>query len=481
MILSSPIRNYHLSVNRSQFGAFPSFLQMVLAACCGVAIGFMVVALIHSTKRPFHLAPPHETLTTTEGEANRGLNPFSSLASLVPSLDHHLNILLMGVDSNGRNTQRFVGTRSDTMIIVGLDPQTKKVGVVSIPRDSRVIVADGHGEDKINAAHAYGGPDLAVATVQSAFSIPIDRYVVVDVQGLKKLFEILGPIDVLVEKRMSYTDNASGLHIALDSGLQGLDSGQAEQYVRFRHDAKGDIGRIERQQWFLRQVFQKMKDPHMLLKLPDIFQAANQYVITNLTVEEMAQIANFAKDIETTQVETATAPGKAQFINGGSYWIPDIDACNIVFNRVLNLPRQSSLQSDRFMGQDVVFAADSTDSAQSTGHSSSLTDPISIGIRYAKGSESTANSLATLATSLGYNVKSNYRVDAADCQHEQIIENSVHADAETIERLRHRLPSLSSWPLTINLDLKSPVDLTLIISPQSYIEAARLPTKPISP
>src|SRR6202011_2267561 len=104
-------------------------------------------------------------------------------------------VLLMGVDSNGIGTQRFTSTRSDTMMLISCDPIAKRVGVVSIPRDSRVAIP-GHGNDKINAAHAFGGPELAVKTVGEVFQVPIDHYVVIDVQGLRKLFEVLGPVEV---------------------------------------------------------------------------------------------------------------------------------------------------------------------------------------------------------------------------------------------------------------------------------------------
>ena len=83
----------------------------------------------------------------------------------------------MGVDSNGRDTERFTGCRSDTMMIASLDPASGKASLVSLPRDSRVRIAENHGVDKINAAHALGGPELAVKTVSEDFGVPIDHYV----------------------------------------------------------------------------------------------------------------------------------------------------------------------------------------------------------------------------------------------------------------------------------------------------------------
>ena len=135
--------------------------------------------------------------------------------------------------------------------------------------------------------------------------MPVDHYVVIDVQGLRKVFEVLGPIEVKVEKKMRYVNHAGHLKVALDPGVQTLSPEQAEEYVRFRHDARGDIGRIDRQQWFLRQLSSKLREPQVILKLPELFKLANEYVETDLSVEDMAKLATFGKDIQRNQVETA--------------------------------------------------------------------------------------------------------------------------------------------------------------------------------
>jgi LCP family protein required for cell wall assembly len=389
---------------------------------------------------------------------------FNGFSNFVPALNQRLNVLVMGVDSNGRNTDRFANTRSDTMMIVSVDPESHRVGVVSIPRDSRVPIA-GHGEDKINAAHAFGGTDLAVATVQEVFSTPIDRYVVVDVQGLKKLLELLGPVDVLVEKKMAYTDHTAGLHVELMPGLQRLDANQSEEYVRFRHDAKGDIGRIERQQWFLRQAYKKLQDPSIILKLPELYSAATECVQTNLSMDEMAKLAAFAKDLKSDQIKTAMLPGKSAMIKGGSYWLPDFDSSRLVFNRLVGTPLESS--EPQFANQDVAYAADMPDNPSAYANR-----PISIDIRYTRDNEEAAKHLALLATTAGFNVKNRMRVDLSDCQHEQIVENTSRSNEEVLTKLRTQLPCLNAWPSVIRLDAQSPTDITLVLSPTSYVPPA---------
>lgn len=443
---------------------------MLLAAIFGVLVG---LTIIHFTSRPIFPGIPGARVTAHNSAPSRfGLpgpsmvtNAFNSISriSVVPTLDRSMNILVMGVDSNGRNTQRFLNTRSDTMMLVHVDPSTKKVGVVSIPRDSRVKLPPPHGIDKINSAHALGGPQMAVETVKEYFAVPIDRYVVVDTFGLKKLFEALGPVEVLVEKRMRYRDRAAGLYVDLKPGLQVLDPKQAEEYVRFRHDPKGDIGRIDRQQWFVRQVAKKLREPAVLLKLPDIFKFANDYVVTDLTIDEMARLANFGKDIEPHQVETAMLPGRADFISGGSYWIPDVEASAVVFSRILGQPISVAERSESSndYGSDAASAATTNESGVRR---------MTVLIKYPHGQEHLARQLETACNAQGYAVRYLIRSDVADCQHEQIVQNSYRANEVLTQQLREKFPCFNTWPVVVSVEPRSHIDFTLVISPNSHMD-----------
>lgn len=426
----------------------PKWWQSLFAVVFGVCVGLLLSNYIYSNRAQIGKAS-----TGAMKRAGTAFNDAIASAKVVPTLDRRMNILLMGVDSNGVGTQRFVGTRSDTMMLVSCDPVTKKVGVVSIPRDSRVAIP-GHGHDKINAAHAFGGPQLAVQTVQEVFQVPVDHYMVIDVQGLRKVFEVLGPVEVKVEKRMRYTDHAGKLHVALDPGLQTLTPVQAEEYVRFRHDARGDIGRIDRQQWFLRQVSKKLREPQVVLKLPQLFKLASEYVVTDLPVEDMAKLAGFGKDIQPNQVETAVLPGEAQTIRGGSYWVPDEVADAHVFSRLLGLPIIDSAPS-RTVGE--------ANSAIAAEHSSDQ-KPISFIIRYPKGAEETANAFEKQLIGAGYVVKYKTRADAADCAHEQLVLSSNRADDTVTERVRNALSNMSQWPVVVALESRPSSDFTVVIS-----------------
>jgi len=435
-----------------------------MSVMVGVSAGLILLSLIN---RP-HAEALSNSLTQDAQAFSGGHQPLMPASSLLsfPSLDRRMNILLMGVDSNGRNTERFVNTRSDTLILVSCDPVSRKVGLVSIPRDSRVSI-EGHGINKINSAHALGGPELAVSTVSSCFQVPVDHYVVVDTEGLKKLFETLGPVEVLVEKSMHYRDRTARLNVDLEPGLQALDAAQAEEYVRFRHDPRGDLGRIERQQWFLRQVAQKLKDPQTLFKLPQLFSLARDFVVTDLSIEDMARLASFLKDIEPTQIETATLPGTAATIAGGSYWLPDPSACRLVFDRLAgtNLAFDSVLLGieDGQPGPRLVSYSEST-------------GPMSVAIKYSRGGEQVAKTLESLVTNAGYQVKYRWQVPASECQHDQIIQMSAQADAVSTENLRKAVPDVASWPTVLSLEARPAADFVLVLSPSSSPVAATNPS-----
>ena len=248
-------------------------------------------------------------------------------------------LLVMGVDApnaslRDKDENAFEGTRTDTMMLVRVDSDKQKVAVVSIPRDSKVYIAGSNGIDKINAAHAIGGADLAVQTVQDSFGIPIDNFVVVNFRGVRELVDAVGGIEVYIEKPMHYTDNTAKLFINFEPGTHHLDGKQAEAFLRFRHDQYGDIGRIRRQQQFIVAVTKKLRDPWTITRIPALTKLASQYVQTDLSLDELITLAFFGKDVNMSTIRTATLPGHP----GGtrvSYWIVDPEAAQMVLDRLV--------------------------------------------------------------------------------------------------------------------------------------------------
>jgi len=452
-----------LQANRQRFTGFPiqKRKQISRPALAVVTVLSLILAasLIYfvshlPTNKKQNIDQPAQTIVSVPG------------GQFIPTLEHPLNVLVMGVDSNGKNTERFTGTRSDSMILVSIDPKKQKVGVISIPRDSRVHIANGRGVDKINSAHALGGARLSIETVSHLLNSPIDRYIVVDTQGLKEILDSLGSVDVLVEKKMSYVDHTAKLYVNLEPGLQKLDAKQAEQYVRFRHDARGDIGRIERQQWFARQLLSKLAEPEMLVKLPSIIDTIRQSVMTDLNVDEMVRLFGFACHLNPKQVETASLPGIPGSINGISYWLLDIPACNAICSKLVN----NYISADT---SSVDISSPTADSAIAYAPPSEKFLSIdqkktwSVIIRYPKGCEEQVALLEELLSKNNFKLNGKFRADLADCQHEQIIESSSHALSFDVDALRSKLSHVNNWPTVINIDAQPAADFTFVITPNT--------------
>ena len=254
-------------------------------------------------------------------------------------------LLVMGVDAPNQagrvhaDANTFEGTRTDTMMLVRVDAGKKRVSVVSIPRDSKVYISGNRGVDKINAAHALGGPDLAVQTVQDAFGIPIDNFMVINFHGVRELVDTLGGIDVYIEKPMHYVDHTAKLFIDFQPGNQHLNGKQAEEFLRFRHDELGDIGRIRRQQQFVMGVTRRLKDPTVVFRIPDLVKVANRYIETDLSPNDMLTLAFFGKDVQMNSIRTATLPGHPGGVRV-SYWIVDPEPSQLLLDRlILDNPR----------------------------------------------------------------------------------------------------------------------------------------------
>ena len=245
------------------------------------------------------------------------------------------NILLLGVDSNGADSDLWVGTRTDTMILLNIDPKTKTVNAISIPRDSKVYLPQGMGIQKINAAHAIGGVGMTIKTVEDTLGVKVDRYIMFHDEGVRAIVKALGGVDIYVEKNMHYNDNAGHLHINFTKGKHHLTEKDAVEYLRFRHDAMGDIGRTQRQQWFLRGLLADLQKPETIARLPKIIAVANKYVKTDMTPYEMTQYAALAKHFDMDNIEIAMLPGSPNKHGYISYWILDPEKTQEVVDRLI--------------------------------------------------------------------------------------------------------------------------------------------------
>lgn len=245
------------------------------------------------------------------------------------------NILLMGVDVATNSTNPFKGNRSDTMLLISIAPYGKNINVISIPRDSKVYVAGKNKIDKINHAFAFGGAKLAVKTVEETFGVKINNYFAISNTGVIKMIDTLGGLPIYIEKNMKYDDYAGNLHINLKAGEHILSGKQTEGYLRFRHDSYGDIGRIRRQQWFFNALIARLKDPAVIVKLPDLLKILPQYTQTDLSPYDLAKYLGIAKNIDISTIQVATIPGSPSSKGIISYWIIDPEKTQDLINKMI--------------------------------------------------------------------------------------------------------------------------------------------------
>ncbi len=226
-------------------------------------------------------------------------------------------VLLLGTDARAGEK---VG-RTDTIIVANVDSEKKRIALLSIPRDTRVDIP-GHGTDKINAAAVYGGPALTCETVSNLIGMPVQYYALARWEGFKNIVDVLGGVTIEVEKDMYHYDSNDGREYAINlrKGVQRLDGSKALQYVRFRGDPLGDIGRTERQLKFLKALAGEVMQPSTLLKLPRLVPEINKSIETNLGARQMLALARAARDFEQAEIVTQTLPGRFLNLNGISYW-----------------------------------------------------------------------------------------------------------------------------------------------------------------
>lgn len=220
-----------------------------------------------------------------------------------------LNLMVIGRDRDyDDRTDQVLKTRarSDMLMMAHLDFAKKTVSLLSIPRDTRAHIP-GFGTTKINAAHQRGGPALSEQTVQENFGIPSDKYVALDFDGFEQAINILGGVDLAVDKKMDYDDNWGHLHIHLKPGMQHLDGAQAMGFVRFRH-SDSDLVRTKRQQALLAALKAKLRSPQALAQIGPLLDTIDQHVNSDLTTDQKVALARFVHDTSRDQIHMETLP-----------------------------------------------------------------------------------------------------------------------------------------------------------------------------
>lgn len=268
----------------------------------------------------------------------------ASLDSGAKTTIGNTNILVMGIDS-------VEGThRSDTIFVLGVNPSKGKITMLSIPRDTRVIIED-KGRKINEILPRYGEPTLR-KILEDLLKITISRKVEVGFESFIEVVDAIGGVDINIEKPMHYDDNWGNLHIHFNPGMNHLNGQDALRYVRFRKDAMADLGRIKRQQEFIKAVVKKIMSPSSIVKLPSIIEKAFKYIKTDFTLPEVLTLGKGFNSTD-VKVRTMSLPGEARYIDKISYFMPYAEEAvaigNNYFSDLAIFELEKNYESDKIM------------------------------------------------------------------------------------------------------------------------------------
>jgi LCP family protein required for cell wall assembly len=306
---------------------------------------------------------PNVNLPSVSGQGPERQSDISTGGEPPPDLQkkERVNILLLGIDER---QDQYGPWRTDTMIVLTIDPEYNTAGILSIPRDLWVNIP-GYGANRINTAHYTGdlkkhpggGPALVIKTVQDFFGIPIHYYVRVNFRGFVEAINTIGGIDIYVEEEIDdpeYPDEAYGYDpLYIPAGLQHMDGELALKYARTRHSGS-DFDRLRRQQQVIMAVRDKVLRfdllPELLPRLPELLKTVGDSVQTDLQLDEMLKLVQLASKIDDEHIKTAiigssmTVPTTTP--NGAKVEIPIRDEIRVVVDEIFSTPTQEAAEEE---------------------------------------------------------------------------------------------------------------------------------------
>ncbi|AFV02528.1 hypothetical protein UNSWDHB_875 [Dehalobacter sp. UNSWDHB] len=252
--------------------------------------------------------------------------------SSTDSLNKRISFLLIGADKRPGQTSY----NTDTIIVASVDPDTKLISLLSIPRDTRVSLPGSNSYVKINSVVMYRGIPELMDEVTELTGILLDGYVVTNFDGFKSIIDTVDGIELDVEMDMykETGDEVDGV-IDLKAGEQHLNGTQALQYARFRGDSTADIGRTARQQKVLKAVAKAVLQPSTIIKLPKLIPQINEVVETDLKLADILRLSKAAAAFDSSNMVNQTLPGYGLYLDNISYWEVNPDHAKQVAKNLL--------------------------------------------------------------------------------------------------------------------------------------------------
>ncbi|WP_087973575.1 LCP family protein [Oceanobacillus rekensis] len=270
-------------------------------------------------------------------------------AEAVSISDDPVSILLMGVEDYSTNGDNG---RTDTLMVATFSPNDERLKLLSIPRDTMVEIAGKGTQDKITHAHAFGGKEMTIETVENLLDIPIDYYATVNFNAFKNVIDILGGITVDVPFDFQQnSDDPKAEKLQFYEGEMKLNGRYALAYARMRYeDPRGDIGRNERQQEVIQAMINKALSVGTVTKIDDLAQEVGNNVETNMKVSEGLSFFNQYKDFSTSKIDKLSLETYPERINGVSYQIID-DASLIEVQSELKEHLEIATNQDKYSSE----------------------------------------------------------------------------------------------------------------------------------
>ena len=289
---------------RRRIKAFRLVFALVILCLIGSAFLFVGYSVYNAGVRVYN-----EFVEMYKGYTDRRT---ARMGSTDPKFEGYTNILILGVDDSERQ-------EADTILVLSFSNDTGKSRIIGIPRDTWIASRSHSG--KIGELYSWGGANALVREVSKLLGISIHQYIIIDMMTFADLIDVLGGLDIYVEENMDYDDEVAGLSIHIPQGYQHLSGEEIQKYLRYRNDKLGDVGRVQRQQKFIKALYAKVLQLDTIPKLPAIADIFRNRMETSAEIFDSAHLANVLRKMSSDPPTTLMLPG-SENVDGA--WVPNV-------------------------------------------------------------------------------------------------------------------------------------------------------------
>ncbi len=329
-------RNDRPRIHRTRGARRRRRLRIALFSAIGVIV--LILALAGGSYLWFSktVEPVNQRINETHPDAVAALEE-APPTTLVPIKESEQAIDIMLVGNDSRSDDPTSGGRSDTLMLVHVDPENDYLSILSIPRDMYVSIP-GHGKNKINAAYAYGGPALSIKTIKAVTGINVKKYAEVGFETFSQLVDSLGGVYVDIDRQYTRATRDMDIH----PGYQLLSGTDALLFARFRYDSNSDFGRQRRQQRVLAALREQAAGWNLTTKLPSIISTMMDGMATNLTAGDFLKLAKFVVGLDGSRIRQLFLTGTTPTIDGKSVVLVPTSELKEVVTQFLTPPEENA-------------------------------------------------------------------------------------------------------------------------------------------